>query len=41
MVIFTDGNGHALVEVTQRVLWVLTHNGKQPAPYGDSVNFEE
>ena len=41
VVIFTDGNGFAPTEVNQRVLWILTRNGKQPAPYGYSVKFEE
>ena len=41
VVIFTDGNGNAPIEVNQRVLWILTHDGRQPAPYGYSVKFEE
>jgi predicted metal-dependent peptidase len=41
VVIFTDGNGDAPIEVNQRVLWILTHNGRKPAPYGYSVKFEE
>ncbi len=41
VVIFTDGNGNAPDEVNQRVLWILTHDGKQPAPYGYSVKYED
>lgn len=41
VVIFTDGDGKAPDEVNQRVLWVLTQNGKQPANYGYSVKFED
>jgi predicted metal-dependent peptidase len=41
VVIFTDGNGNAPTEVNQRVLWILTHDGKQPAPFGYSVKFED
>lgn len=41
VVIFTDGNGDAPVQVNQRVLWILTKDGKQPAGYGYSVHFEE
>jgi len=41
VVIFTDGNGNAPEEVNQRVLWILTSDGRQPAPFGYSVNFEE
>jgi len=40
VVLFTDGEGAAPERVNQRVLWVLTKNGKQPAPYGYSVHFE-
>ncbi len=40
VVIFTDGEGSAPERVSQRVLWVLTKGGKQPAPYGTSVTFE-
>jgi predicted metal-dependent peptidase len=40
VVIFTDGEGSAPSEVSQRVLWVLTKGGKQPANYGYSVTFE-
>ncbi len=40
VVIFTDGDGSAPERVSQRVLWVLTKGGKQPAPYGTSVTFE-
>lgn len=38
--IFTDGEGSAPAQVSQKVLWVLTKGGKQPAPYGYSVMFE-
>ena len=41
VVVFTDGEGNAPAEVNQRVLWILTRDGKQPAPYGYSVRFEE
>ncbi len=41
VVIFTDGDGIAPDEVNQRVLWILTRDGRQPAPYGYSVKFEE
>jgi predicted metal-dependent peptidase len=41
VVIFTDGNGNAPEEVNQRVLWILTRDGKQPAPFGYSVKFED
>ncbi len=41
VVIFTDGDGTAPDEVNQRVLWILTQGGKQPAPYGYYVRFEE
>ena len=41
VVIFTDGNGNAPAEVNQRVLWILTRDGKQPAPFGYSVKFED
>lgn len=40
VLVFTDGQGTAPAEVNQRVLWVLTNDGKQPAAYGDSVRFE-
>lgn len=38
--IFTDGEGTAPDHADQKVLWVLTKDGKQPAPYGYSVKFE-
>ena len=41
VVIFTDGEGNAPAEVNQRVLWILTRDGKQPAPFGYSVRFDE
>ena len=41
VVIFTDGNGDAPAQVNQRVLWILTKDGKQPADYGYSVHFED
>jgi predicted metal-dependent peptidase len=41
VVIFTDGEGDAPAEVNQRVLWILTRDGKQPASFGYSVRFEE
>ena len=40
LVIFTDGEGSAPERANQRVLWVLTQGGKQPAPYGYSAMFE-
>lgn len=41
IVIFTDGDGSAPDHASQKVLWVLTKDGKQPAPYGYSVAFEQ
>ena len=41
VVIFTDGNGDAPAQVNQRVLWILTRDGRRPAPYGYCVKFEE
>ena len=38
--IFTDGEGIAPDHADQRVLWVLTKEGKQPAPFGYCVRFE-
>lgn len=38
--IFTDGEGIAPDHADQKVLWVLTKEGKQPAPFGYSVKFE-
>jgi predicted metal-dependent peptidase len=40
VVIFTDGEGTAPEQVSQKVLWVLTKGGKLPAPYGYSATFE-
>lgn len=40
VVIFTDGEGIAPDHADQKVLWVLTKDGKQPAPYGYCVRFE-
>jgi len=40
LVIFTDGEGSAPERVNQKVLWVLTEGGKQPAPYGYSATLE-
>jgi predicted metal-dependent peptidase len=40
VVIFTDGEGTAPERVSQKVLWVLTKGGKQPAPYGYGATFE-
>lgn len=39
LIIFTDGEGTAPAEANQKVLWVLTKDGKQPAEYGHSVRF--
>lgn len=39
LIIFTDGDGTAPESSSQRVLWVLTKNGKKPAQYGDCVTF--
>ena len=41
VVIFTDGEGEAPKEVNQKVLWVLTRNGRAPARYGVSVKYSE
>jgi len=38
--IFTDGEGIAPDHADQRVLWVLTKDGKQPAPFGYTARFE-
>jgi predicted metal-dependent peptidase len=38
--IFTDGEGIAPDHADQRVLWVLTKDGKQPAPFGYITRFE-
>ncbi len=40
VVIFTDGEGTAPERVSQKVLWVLTKSGKQPAPYGSNATFD-
>ena len=40
VVIFTDGDGSAPENANQKVLWVLTKGGKQPAAFGYSVTFE-
>lgn len=41
VVIFTDGMGEAPAKVNQKVLWVLTGNGRVPADYGISVTYME
>ncbi len=40
VVVFTDGDGGAPDHASQKVLWVLTKGGRQPAPYGYGVTFE-
>jgi predicted metal-dependent peptidase len=40
LIIFTDGEGTAPEQANQRVLWVLTENGKKPAEYGHYVAFK-
>lgn len=37
LICFTDGDGAVPEYVNQRVLWVLTKNGKKPAEYGFDV----
>lgn len=39
VIIFTDGDGAAPERVSQKVLWVLTQNGKNPSTFGSEVNF--
>ncbi len=39
IIIFTDGDGRAPEEVSQRVLWLLTSGGKKPSNYGEEVYF--
>lgn len=41
VILFTDGQGQAPIEVKQKVLWVLTKDGKSPADYGTSIRFME
>ena len=41
VVVFTDGMGEAPVRVNQKVLWVLTGNGRIPADYGIAVRYTE
>jgi len=40
LVIFTDGEGTAPSEVNQKVVWMLTKEGKRPAEYGHYANFK-
>ncbi len=40
VIIFTDGEGTAPEYASQKVLWVLTKNGKQPAEFGHSISIE-
>lgn len=40
LIIFTDGEGSAPEHVNQRVLWILTKDGRKPASYGHSLSFE-
>lgn len=37
IIIFTDGDGIAPEQVNQKVLWVLTKGGKEPANYGHYI----
>jgi predicted metal-dependent peptidase len=37
LVVFTDGDGPCPAHVNQRVLWLLTPDGRQPAPFGHAV----
>jgi Uncharacterized protein conserved in bacteria len=39
LIIFTDGQGPAPEHVNQKVLWILTKDGSQPAAYGHSLTF--
>lgn len=41
VILFTDGDGEAPDTVDQKVLWVLTNNGKAPKDYGTVVRFDE
>lgn len=38
LIIFTDGEGTAPPEVNQKVVWMLTKEGKRPAEYGHYVS---
>lgn len=40
LLIFTDGEGTAPPEANQKVVWMLTKEGKRPAEYGHYVNFK-
>lgn len=40
VIIFTDGDGEAPASANQNTLWVLTKNGKKPAPFGYCLEFE-
>ncbi len=40
LIIFTDGDGKTPPESNQKVLWVLTENGKKPASYGHSLTLK-
>ncbi len=41
VIIFTDGDGEAPLDVNQNTLWVLTKNAKKPASFGYYINYEE
>jgi predicted metal-dependent peptidase len=40
LIVFTDGEGPAPEHANQKVLWVLTKDGKKPAEYGHCITFE-
>ncbi len=39
VIIFTDGDGKVPHRVSQKVLWVLTGGGKNPADFGQEIFF--
>lgn len=41
LIIFTDGDGTAPEDSNQKVLWVLTKDGKKPAKFGHSILLKE
>jgi predicted metal-dependent peptidase len=41
IILFTDGEGNAPATVQQRVLWVLTNEGKNPSDFGAEVRFQQ
>lgn len=41
LIFFTDGDGKTPESANQKVLWVLTKGGKQPASFGHVIDFSE